>query len=85
MQAWVDKNGGDSTKIKFVEMPFTEMEPALVQRRVDAALMADPDATTALSLGHTRVLSIPFDALGKEWLIGGWFAKTDWIAANGTS
>ena len=82
VQLWVDKNGGDSSTIKFVEMPFTEMEPALVQGRVDAALMADPDATTALALGRTRVLSVPFDALGNEWLIGAWFAKTDWIAAN---
>ncbi len=82
IQLWVDKNGGDSSTIKFIEMPFTEMEPALVQNRVDAALMADPDATTALALGHTRVLSVPFDALGHDWLIGAWFAKTDWIAAN---
>jgi ABC-type nitrate/sulfonate/bicarbonate transport system substrate-binding protein len=23
-----------------------------------------------------------FDAIGKTWLIGGWFARTEWIAAN---
>jgi ABC-type nitrate/sulfonate/bicarbonate transport system substrate-binding protein len=83
IQLWVDKNRGDSSTIKFVEMPFTEMEPALVQNRVDAALLADPDATTAMALGHTRILSVPFDALGQEWMIGAWFAKADWIAANG--
>lgn len=82
IQLWVDTNGGDSTTMKFLEMPFTEMEPALVAGRVDAALMADPDATTAIALGRTRVLSIPFDSLGRQWLIGAWFAKTDWIAAN---
>lgn len=82
VQNWTDKNGGDSTQIKFVEMPFTEMEPALVSGRIDAALMADPDATTAVAAGHTRVFSIPFTSIGNDWLIGGWFAKTDWIAAN---
>ncbi|HXP92052.1 MAG TPA: ABC transporter substrate-binding protein [Candidatus Binatia bacterium] len=82
VQLWVDKNGGDSSTMKFVEMTFPEMEPALVANRVDAALMATPDATTALDLGRTRVLSIPFDALGHEWLIGAWFARTDWISAN---
>jgi len=82
IQLWVDKNGGDSSTIKFVEMPFPEMEPALVAGRIDGALMATPDATTALDQGRTRVLSLPFDALGHEWLIGAWFAKTDWIAAN---
>src|SRR5215204_960634 len=28
--AWVDKNGGSSSKVKFVEIPFPQMEAALV-------------------------------------------------------
>jgi NitT/TauT family transport system substrate-binding protein len=80
--AWADQNGGDSTKIKFVEMPFAEMEGALASGRIDAALLADPDATTALAAGHSRPFTKAFDAIGKQFLIGGWFAKTDWIAAN---
>jgi NitT/TauT family transport system substrate-binding protein len=80
--AWADQNGGDSSKIKFVEMPFTQMESALAAGRVDAALLADPDATTALAAGHSRPFAKAFDAIGKQFLIGGWFAKTDWIAAN---
>jgi NitT/TauT family transport system substrate-binding protein len=80
--AWADQNGGDSTKIKFVEMPFAEMEPALASGRVDAALLADPDATNALAAGHSRPFTKAFDAIGTQFLIGGWFAKTDWIAAN---
>ena len=44
--------------------------------------MADPDATTALAAGRTRAFGKAFDAIGKQFLIGGWFAKTDWIAAN---
>ena len=82
VEAWADQNGGDATKLKFVEMPFTEMEPALATGRIDAALMADPDATTALAAGHARAFAKAFDAIGKQFLIGGWFAKTDWIAAN---
>jgi NitT/TauT family transport system substrate-binding protein len=82
VSAWADQNGGDSTQIKFVEMPFVEMEPALASGRIDAALLADPDATTALAAGRTRPFAKAFDAIGKQFLIGGWFAKTDWIAAN---
>jgi len=82
MQAWVDQNGGDSTRVHFIEMPFAQMEAALAAGRVDVALMAEPDATAALSLGHTRVFGKAFDAIGKTWLIGGWFARTEWIAAN---
>lgn len=80
--AWADQNGGDSSQIKFLELPFTEMEAALAAGRIDAALMADPDATTALAAGRTRPFAKAFDAIGKQFLIGGWFAKTDWIAAN---
>jgi NitT/TauT family transport system substrate-binding protein len=82
VQAWADQNGGDSAQIKFVEMPFVEMEPALVSGRIDMALLADPDATTALAAGHTRPFGKAFDAIGKQFMIGGWFAKTDWISAN---
>jgi NitT/TauT family transport system substrate-binding protein len=82
MQAWVDQNGGDSTRVHFIEMPFAQMEVALAAGRVDVALMAEPDATAALALGHTRIFGKAFDAIGKTWLIGGWFARTEWIAAN---
>jgi NitT/TauT family transport system substrate-binding protein len=82
VQAWADQNGGDSTLIKFVEMPFVEMEGALSTGRIDMALMADPDATTALAAGRTRAFGKAFDAIGKQFLIGGWFAKTEWINAN---
>jgi ABC-type nitrate/sulfonate/bicarbonate transport system substrate-binding protein len=46
------------------------------------ALLAEPNATTALAAGRTRPFGKAFDAIGKEFLIGGWFAKTDWISAN---
>jgi NitT/TauT family transport system substrate-binding protein len=82
VQAWADQNGGNSHSIKFVEMPFVEMEGALMSGRIDMALLADPNATTLLAGGHTRPFGKAFDAIGKEFLIGGWFAKTDWIAAN---
>jgi NitT/TauT family transport system substrate-binding protein len=82
VQAWADQNGGDSNQIKFVEMPFVEMEGALVSGRIDAALLADPNATTLLAGGKTRPFTKAFDAIAKQFLIGGWFAKTDWIAAN---
>lgn len=82
VQAWVDENGGDSSTIRFIEMPFTEMPAALAAGRVDAALMADPDATQALDGGNMRVFGKTFDAVGRKFLIGGWFATRDWVAAH---
>ena len=83
VQDWVDQNGGDSTTLKFVDITFPEMEAALAGERFDAALVADPEATVAIGRGRTRVFATPFNAIGSKFVIGGWVAKPDWIAANG--
>jgi len=36
--AWVDKTGGDSKSVRFVELKYTEMATALEQGRADAAV-----------------------------------------------
>src|ERR1700677_944373 len=43
---WIDTNGGDSTKVRFVELPWWQMPAALVANTVDAAStnqVSDPD------------------------------------------
>ena len=40
--AWVDKNGGSSAKVKFIELPFPQMEAALVAGKVDAISVQEP-------------------------------------------
>lgn len=82
VENWVDRNGGDSARVRFIEMPFSEMEAALVAKRVDAALFADPVATKVLDDGKTRAFADTFASIGKRWMIGAWFAKRDWVAAN---
>jgi NitT/TauT family transport system substrate-binding protein len=78
--AWVDQNGGDSTTVKFVEMPFPEMAGALAQHRIDAAIIAEPTLSDAKTT--TRVLGKPYSAIGKEYLIGAWFANANWAKAH---
>ncbi len=39
---WIDRHGGDSKTVKFVEIPFPEMSVALTSRRVDAVLPDEP-------------------------------------------
>jgi NitT/TauT family transport system substrate-binding protein len=78
--AWVDQNGGDSSTVKFVEMPFPEMAGALAQHRIDAAIIAEPTLSDARTT--TRVLGKPYSAIGKEYLIGAWFASAAWAKAH---
>jgi NitT/TauT family transport system substrate-binding protein len=76
-EAWIDQNGGDLASVKFIEMPFPEMENALDAHRIDAALLSEPVLSDARSRG-IRVMANVYDALGKEFTIGTWFATSGW-------
>jgi NitT/TauT family transport system substrate-binding protein len=79
-RAWIDKNGGDSSKVSFTEMPFPEMPVALSQDRVAAALLAEPTATSAKST--TRLLAKCYDAIAPRFLISAYFSTVAWAHAH---
>ncbi len=80
--AWVDKNGGNSRKIKFVEVPFPQMAPALIAGKVDAISVHEPFAAAAARRPETRVLSNPWGDVLAKFLIASWFASEKWIQKN---
>jgi len=79
-QAWVDKHGGDSTSVHWVEMPFSLMEAALVAGRIDAALITQPFATTAQA--DCRSLGAPNDAIAPRFLNGCYVTTQTWLSAH---
>ena len=78
--AWIDKNGGDSASVKFVELSFPEMIPAVSQGRVDAVLVAEPAVSSAK--GSARILGYPYDAVAPRFLLGCFFTTTAYLAQN---
>jgi NitT/TauT family transport system substrate-binding protein len=82
MRNWVDKNGGDSTAVKFVDMPFPAMIAALAQHRVDAAQLTIPELQAAIDSKQSRFISDVYSAISKDFLIGGWIATTPWVQAH---
>jgi NitT/TauT family transport system substrate-binding protein len=74
--AWMDANGADSTKAKFVEIPFPEIPAAFAQSRIDAAFMIEPFATQAKS--DTRVLTHPYSMIAKRFLGAAYFTTPQW-------
>jgi NitT/TauT family transport system substrate-binding protein len=68
IMAWVDKNGGDSKSLHFIEVPSSSAQPVLEQGRIDAAFMIEPALTQSLATGKTRVFSAPFDAIGDQFM-----------------
>jgi NitT/TauT family transport system substrate-binding protein len=80
-QAWIDKNGGDSKAVRFIEMPFAVMPTALTANRVDAAVVAEPNLSQALR-EEARLLGNSYDGIADRWMIDGWVASDAWVAAN---
>ncbi len=80
--SWLDKNGADSSKVRFVEVPFPQMEPALVTGKIDAASVQEPFVTAAMVKGVARVLGNPWSDVIDRFLIASWFASDKWIQKN---
>ena len=75
-RAWIEANGGDLSTVKFVELPFPQMQSALDAGRVDAVMIAEPFLSVARKTD--RVLSAPYDTVAKEFLVSAYFANTAW-------
>jgi NitT/TauT family transport system substrate-binding protein len=81
-RAWIDKNGGDSTTVKFVEVTFPETAAAMAAGRVDAAYMVEPFLTVAAKRGDARILADGDDAIASKYTSTGWYATTQWAKAH---
>jgi NitT/TauT family transport system substrate-binding protein len=80
--AWIDKSGGSSGKVKFVEVPFPQMEATLSAGKVDAISVHEPFATAAMEKGGTQVLAQPWGEVLPKFLIASWFASDKWLGKN---
>lgn len=79
--AWIDKNGGDSKTVKFIELPVQQMSEAMTAGRVDAAIVQEPFIAGA-KLKGMRIFADVFGAIGSSYLISAYFGTTDWAKAN---
>ena len=83
-QHWIDNNGGDSSKVKWVEIPFPQMEPALVQKHIDAFVAVEPFVTVPSKVNKkTRVLGYPLGGIAPRLLIAAYFCSEAWTQKNG--
>lgn len=78
---WIDKHGGDSKTVKFIEMTISEMPAALESGRVDAVLPGEP--FTTMMRANSRSLGSQYESMKLPIPIFGLFATDDWLAAHG--
>lgn len=83
VMAWTDQNGGDSSTLHLIEVPFSAMGAALKRGSLAAIPVAEPALSVLRAQGGIRVL-LPhlFDVYGKNIMIGAWFAEAPWIERN---
>lgn len=81
LRAWLEKNGVPGDNVKYVEVPYSEMDAALVAHRIDAALAEEP-AVTSISDADGRVLARPYDVIAPEFMEGGFFCTSDFAKAH---
>jgi NitT/TauT family transport system substrate-binding protein len=79
-EAWIDNNGGDSKTVKFIELPFPAMVPALEDGKLDAVAVTEP--TLAITNGKYRVISLADKNLAPTFLVAGWTTTRDWARKN---
>jgi NitT/TauT family transport system substrate-binding protein len=82
ISAWVDKNGGDSSTLHFVELPAPATEDAIAAGRIDAAIVGTPFLTLGLDNGTIRVFAKAFDAVAARFIHIAWFSTDDYVAKN---
>jgi NitT/TauT family transport system substrate-binding protein len=83
VRTWIDKNGGDSSTVKFVELPFSAMTQAVISGRVDVSEMNvayDPQIGKPDDPLH--LIGNSYEAVGPRYCSSLWFATNDWVSKN---
>ena len=80
---WIDANGGDSSKVKWVEIPFPQIAPALVNKQIDAFVAVEPFVTVPTKVQkQARVLGYMLGGIAPRLLIASYFGSEAWIGKN---
>ncbi len=82
MKAWMDKNGGDSTSLKLVEIPISSIAEAISGGRVEAGSANEPILGAAQLSGKVRVLAHTFDAIAPRFMFTAWCTLRSYAEQN---
>lgn len=81
--AWIDNNGGDSKTVKFVEMPYPAMLPAIDAGTIDGAAIVEPFMTFAQAKpGKYRLISLAERNVAPAFAVAGWSTTVAWARSH---
>jgi NitT/TauT family transport system substrate-binding protein len=73
--------GADYTKVKYVEVPFPDMNAALESGRVDAAFQVEPGYSGGLAAGSRNIVNA-YEEMAPNYTVATYFASKQYIAEN---
>jgi NitT/TauT family transport system substrate-binding protein len=82
LKNWIDKNGGDSKAVHYVEIPIPQMADAVRAGRIDAGTMDAANADAATSRAELRRIASTYDSIAKTFMAGAWFTSSAWAQNN---
>jgi NitT/TauT family transport system substrate-binding protein len=82
VRAWVDQRRGDSSTLRFVEFPASAAGQAILEGRVDAAALTNPNLSMALATGKLRSIGHPFDGIGRFFIQAAYFCTATYYTQN---
>jgi NitT/TauT family transport system substrate-binding protein len=77
----LEKAGGDPKKVKYVEVPFPDMNAALESGRVDAAFEVEPGYSGGLAAGSKSV-SNAYEEMAPNYTVATYFATKQYIGES---
>jgi NitT/TauT family transport system substrate-binding protein len=82
ISSWIDKHGGDSSTVKFVEVPNSAAAVAVAEHRIDGAGIQQPALADAVATVKVKVLGNDYDAISNDFYITVFFTTTDFAAKH---
>jgi ABC-type nitrate/sulfonate/bicarbonate transport system substrate-binding protein len=83
LRAMIDEQGGDSSTVRFIELPTTTLGATLEQGRVDAGITNEPYMSKDLGTGKFRMLTDMLNGYGPRPILeSAFFSTHDYVAKN---
>jgi NitT/TauT family transport system substrate-binding protein len=80
--AWIDKHGGNSQSVRWVELPMTSAVAAIDEHRIVAGVITSPLLEDVLGGGKVRSFAPILSGVAPHFLFSVYFTTKEWAAAH---
>jgi NitT/TauT family transport system substrate-binding protein len=81
-RAFIDGAGGDSSTVKFIELPFSAVEAALQEGRIQAGVTVEPFLSSGVKAGKIRSLGDFLGAISPRLVQTAYVARREYLGQN---